>query len=55
MIRWVLLGFGLGAAWAGWRWVRDHAPLTELDELYPPPRDTYLDELLGNLSGWAGA
>ena len=42
-----MLGAGLlGALLAGWRWLANHGPLTELDEMYPPPRDTYLDRLL---------
>lgn len=48
-MRRLLLGVGLAVlATMGWRAISRHAgrPLTELDELYPPARDPYLDDLL---------
>lgn len=38
----------------GWRALSQRAgrPLTELDELYPPPGDAYLEELFSGLIRW---
>lgn len=49
-MRKLLLGAGLVVVVIlGWRSLIERVgrPLTELDELYPPPRDDYLDRLLG--------